>query len=106
MDSVPQLDERPIAAPNSLDFRALFNALPGLYLVLLPDDPTYTIVVANQAYAEATFTNPAEIIGRPLFDVFPDNPDDPKASGVRNLLASLRQVLATKAQHSMAAQKY
>jgi PAS domain S-box-containing protein len=106
MDSVPQLDERPIAAPNSLDFRALFDALPGLYLVLLPDDPTFTIVVANQAYAQATLTNRTEIVGRPLFDVFPDNPDDPQVSGVHNLHASLRQVLATKARHTMQVQKY
>ena len=106
MDSVPQLDESQTPAPNPLDFRALFDALPGLYLVLLPDDPTFTIVVANQAYAQATLTKPTEIVGRPLFEVFPDNPDDPHASGVRNLHASLRQVLATKATHTMPVQKY
>jgi len=106
MDSTPQLDERQIAAPNSPDFRALFDALPGLYIVLLPNDPIFTIVVANQAYAQATLTNPAEIVGRPLFDVFPDNPDDPQGSGVRNLHASLRQVLASKSRHTMAVQKY
>jgi PAS domain S-box-containing protein len=97
MDSVPQLDERQIASPNSLDFRALFDALPGLCLVFLPDDPTFTIVVANQAYAQATLTNPTEIVGRPLFEVFPDNPD---------LHASLRQVIMTKAMHAMPVQKH
>jgi PAS domain S-box-containing protein len=106
MDSVPQLGESQIGAPYSLDFRALFDALPGLYLVLLPDDPTFTIVVANQAYTQATLTNPRKIVGRPLFDVFPDNPGDPQVSGVRNLHASLRQVLATKARHTMPVQKY
>jgi len=106
MDSVPQLDESQIAAPNSLDFRALFDALPDPYLVLLPDDPIFTIVVANQAYTQATLTKPREIVGRPLFDVFPDNPDDPQVSGVRKLHASLRQVLATKARHTMPVQKY
>jgi PAS domain S-box-containing protein len=106
MDSVPQLDESQTAAPSSLDFRALFDALPGPYLVLLPDDPTFTIVVANQAYTQATLTKPREIVGRPLFDVFPDNPDDPQVSGVRNMHASLRQVLATRARHTMPVQKY
>jgi PAS domain S-box-containing protein len=88
------------------DFRALFDAVPGLYLVLLPNDPTFTIVVANNAYAQATLIKAEEIVGRGVFEVFPDNPDDPQASGVQNLLASLRHVLATKARHTMPAQKY
>ena len=38
--------------------------------------------------------------------MFPDNPDDPKATGVSNLHASLRRVLNTQAPDAMAAQKY
>ncbi len=106
MDSAQQLDEKRISEAGRPDFQALFEAVPGLYLVLLPNDPTYTIVAANQAYAKATLTDAAEIVGRPLFQVFPDNPADPEATGVRNLLASLRQVLATKARHAIPAQKY
>ena len=88
------------------DFQSLFNAVPGLYLVLLPDDPVYTIVAANNAYAQATLIDPGKIAGRGLFEVFPDNPNDPHASGVENLRASLRQVIATKAKHTMPVQKY
>jgi PAS domain S-box-containing protein len=88
------------------DFRALFDAVPGLYLVLLPNDPIYTIVATNHAYAEATLINQDEVVGRGLFEVFPDNPDDPQASGMRNLQASLRLVLATKARHTMPVQRY
>ncbi|MGA2736956.1 MAG: PAS domain-containing protein [Bryobacteraceae bacterium] len=91
---------------RALDFRDLFKALPGLYLVLLPNDPTYTIVAANDAYVKATLVDPDQIVGRGLFDVFPDNPGDPHASGVQNLRASLRQVFATKAAHTMRAQQY
>jgi len=98
------LDERRTA--EKLDFRELFDTVPGLYLVLLPDDPLFTIVAVNEAYAKATLTKPEAIVGRSLFEVFPDNPDDPRASGVRNLQASLRRVLATKAPHTRPAQKY
>ncbi|MGA2596639.1 MAG: PAS domain-containing protein [Bryobacteraceae bacterium] len=91
---------------NQIDFRALFDATPSLYLVLLPDDPKFTIVAANAAYAQATLTKPEEIVGRPAFEVFPDNPDDPHATGMRNVRASLREVLATRATHAMPAQKY
>ena len=100
MDAAPQPNR------SQIDFRALFDATPSLYLVLLPDDPRFTIVAANATYAEATFTKPAEIVGRGVFEVFPDNPQDPHASGVQNVSASLREVLATKATHTMAAQKY
>jgi len=38
--------------------------------------------------------------------VFPDNPDDPEATGTSNLHASLDRVLATRAADTMAVQKY
>ncbi|HET8730690.1 MAG TPA: ATP-binding protein, partial [Moraxellaceae bacterium] len=41
-----------------------------------------------------------------LFDVFPDNPDDPAARGVANLRASLERVIVTKSADAMAVQKY
>jgi light-regulated signal transduction histidine kinase (bacteriophytochrome) len=46
------------------------------------------------------------IVGRPLFEVFPDNPDDPNADGVANLRASLSRVLNSATADSMAIQKY
>lgn len=88
------------------DFRAFFDAAPGPYLLLLPDDPTYTIIAVNQSYAHATRTKPDEIVGCGLFEVLPDNPEDLQATGVRNLQASLRRVIAKKAADTMAVQKY
>jgi diguanylate cyclase (GGDEF)-like protein/PAS domain S-box-containing protein len=41
-----------------------------------------------------------------MFDAFPDNPEDPSASGVVNLRASLNRVLETHAPHAMPLQKY
>jgi signal transduction histidine kinase/DNA-binding response OmpR family regulator len=86
-----------------LDFRVLFESLPGLYLILSPD---LTILAVSDAYLKATLTRREAIIGRKLFEVFPDNPDDPAADGVRNLHASLRRVLASKTADTMAVQKY
>src|SRR5262249_47362317 len=90
----------PLPAP---DFRTLFESAPGLYLVLTPD---LTIVAVSHAYLRATMTTREEILGRSLFDVFPDNPDDPAANGVRNLRASLDRVLQTGQPDAMAVQKY
>jgi PAS domain S-box-containing protein len=85
------------------DFRALFEAAPNLYLVL---SPGLVIVSANDAYCRATKTERAAILGRHLFDVFPDNPDDPQASGVENLRASLTRVLQFRRPDAMPLQKY
>jgi signal transduction histidine kinase/ActR/RegA family two-component response regulator len=88
---------------SAADFRALFEGAPGLYLVLAPD---FRIVAASDAYLAATMTKRDEILGRDIFDVFPDNPDDPAATGVRNLRASLERVRREHAPDTMAVQKY
>ena len=85
------------------DFRALFESAPGLYLVVTPE---LMIVAASDAYLRATMTVREEILGRGLFDVFPDNPEDPGATGKRNLDASLQRVLHGRVADSMPIQKY
>jgi PAS domain-containing protein len=89
----------------TIDFRRVFETVPGLFLLLRPDRD-FTIVGASDEYLHATFTEREAIVGRALFDVFPDNPDDPKADGVEKLRASLERVLAGKAADHMATQKY
>ena len=85
------------------DFRRLFESAPGCYLVLTPD---LTIVAVTDAYAEATMTRREEIVGRSIFSVFPDNPEDPAASGVATLRDSLLRVLSQRRPDAMAVQKY
>ena len=85
------------------DHGGLFAGSPDAYLVLAPD---LTIVEVNDAYLRATRTRREDIIGRGLFDVFPDNPDDSTATGTTNLAASLERVLATGRPDTMAVQKY
>jgi signal transduction histidine kinase/ActR/RegA family two-component response regulator len=85
------------------DYRALFESAPGLFLVL---DPRLRIVAVSEAYLAATMTSRAAIIGQGLFEVFPDNPDDPGATGVSNLRASLDRVRRGRVADTMAVQKY
>lgn len=92
-----------IGGMEGLDFRALFESAPGCYLVL---DPDLRIVAVSDSYLRATMTDRERILGRALFEVFPDNPDDPEATGVGNLAASLERVLATGVADTMAVQKY
>jgi PAS domain-containing protein len=82
-----------------------FQESPHPYLVLDPG-PGLNIVDINDAYARATFTAREDVVGKSLFDVFPDNPDDELADGVRNLYASLRAVAATGRPNAMRIQRY
>jgi hypothetical protein len=84
---MPKLPEE-ILWPSDVqpDFRAIFESLPGNYLILARD---LTIVAVSGGYLRATMTRRDAMLGCHLFEVFPDNPDDPDATGVANLKASL-----------------
>ncbi|MDB5662575.1 MAG: hypothetical protein JWN59_913, partial [Sphingomonas bacterium] len=85
-------------------FRTLFDAAPTPFLIVVP--PDWTIVAANQAWLQVTNTTLEGQIGRKLFEVLPDDPDDPHADGVRNLSASLQQVVTSRATDVMSVQRY
>jgi hypothetical protein len=57
-------------ADRELDFGSLFEAAPGLFLVLSPDQ---RIVAVSDAYLRATMTSREAIVGRKLAEAFPDN---------------------------------
>lgn len=86
-------------------FQPEFDASPHPYMLLDPG-PGLVIVDINAAYATATLTNRANVVGRSLFEIFPDNPEDPLADGVSNLYSSLRTVGETGQAHAMAIQRY
>jgi PAS domain S-box-containing protein len=85
------------------DFQRLFENAPGLFLVL---DPGLKIAAVTEGYLRATMTKREDILGRGIFDVFPDNPQDAGATGETNLRASLERVLTQKRTDAMAVQKY
>lgn len=86
-----------------LDFQRLFESTPGRYVVLAPD---FTILAATDSYVAAAMQPREAMIGRGVFEVFPDNPDNPNADGVKNLRASLERVLRRKTAETMAMQRY
>ena len=86
------------------DFGRIFAAVTTPVLVVAP--PHWTIVAANEAWSKLTGTTLDEQIGRRLFDVFPDDPEDPSADGVETLAASLERVLANGVADIMAIQRY
>jgi signal transduction histidine kinase/CheY-like chemotaxis protein len=64
------------------------------------------IVAVSDAYARATLTDRDSIVGEGIFTIFPDNPEDAGAEGVKNLRASLERVRRDRATDVMPVQKY
>lgn len=98
--------QQPLAASAIRQaFFADFDRSPHPYLLLDPG-PGLHIVDVNAAYAAATFIERDGVVGRSLFEVFPDDPDQPFADGVNNLYASLKTVAKTGQPHAMSVQRY
>ncbi|WP_169711730.1 sensor histidine kinase [Henriciella litoralis] len=60
------------AETNALDFRHLVDSMITPYMVL---DRNLSLVYGNDAYLRATDLELEEIVGKYVFDVFPDSPD-------------------------------
>ncbi|MEU0459252.1 MULTISPECIES: SpoIIE family protein phosphatase [unclassified Streptomyces] len=90
-------------ADTAIDYAAVFQALPGMVALLTP---ALVYADVNEEFVRVSGRPREQLVGRYLFDVFPDNPNDPAATGVRNLEASLYRVLATGERDTMALQRY
>jgi signal transduction histidine kinase len=79
------------------------ETVPDSYIVVSPE---LIILTASNAYLADTLKRRDELVGRYMFDAFPDNPAAPEANAVRNWRASLEHVMATGQPHQMALQHY
>jgi serine phosphatase RsbU (regulator of sigma subunit) len=86
-----------------IDYQAVFQALPGLVALLTPD---FCYADVNDDFLRYSGRSREQLIGHYLFEVFPDNPNDPGATGAHNLEASLLRVLASGDRDTMALQRY
>ncbi|MFF4360914.1 PP2C family protein-serine/threonine phosphatase [Streptomyces sp. NPDC001604] len=88
---------------GAIDYAAVFQCLPGMVALLTPE---LVFADANEEFLRLAGRAREQVVGRYLFDVFPDNPNDSTASGMRNLEASLQRVLETGERDAMALQRY
>jgi two-component system, response regulator / RNA-binding antiterminator len=73
---------------------------------LLVVDTDLVIRDVNPAYLKATARTCDELLGIPIFEAFPDNPDDPHATGVANLSASFERVFRSARRDDVPLQRY
>ena len=88
------------------DFERILNGLPTPILVLAPDGPRFTILAASDAYLRAMLTERAAIIGKGVFEVFPDNPDDPETRAVDVARTSFQRVVDERRVDTMGIRRH
>jgi PAS domain S-box-containing protein len=81
---------------TSKEFQLVFDNLPGMYLLLAPDDPDYTILAANKSYRKTTRTTDVELEGNPVFTIFPDTKGAFNAVGKKQLSELFKDVITSK----------
>jgi len=89
----------------TVHFESLFESLPGSVVVLTPN---LDIVAASNAYLEVTMSRREAIIGKPLFQAFPKNPNDPVPGNpvAEASRAAIERLLITGKAETMPIQKY
>jgi PAS domain S-box-containing protein len=85
------------------NFEALFEASPYPYLLIAPD---LTLIGANPAFLRASGRSADQLLGRQLFDAFPADPNDPGATNVKEVRASIEIALRTRQPHTSALLRY
>lgn len=86
-----------------LDFEALFRVAPNPYMVL---DKDLRYVAVNDAYLRATKLREADLLGRNVFEIFPNDPTDPANLPLQMLRTSFARVLETRAADHIALMPY
>jgi PAS domain S-box-containing protein len=85
---------------------AVFESSPLAQLLIVPDDPVFTIAAASDAYLRLSGLTREELLGRGIFEVFPENPLNSAADGQRSLRAALEQVVSRRTSHQMPILRY
>ena len=93
------------AAQAITDFHTAHEDQPYLAALIDPA-PGLEMVAVNKTYERASGLARADVIGKNLFELFPDNPEDPDANGVHNLYDSLRRAAETGMTQGMGLQRY
>ncbi|MEO7488523.1 MAG: PAS domain-containing protein, partial [Ferruginibacter sp.] len=75
-------------------------------LIIGTDAPAYTMLDENNAYLFATHTKRENIVGKPVFGVFPANPSDSLSKNIERTIFSFEQAIKTKVTHTMYNYRY
>lgn len=88
---------------NASDLERIFRSIPAQYAAY---DLEWNIVAITDTMLASLGRSRDEVVGKNQFDVFPDNPDDPDASGNAAMLGAFERVLVEKTGHVLPIVRY
>lgn len=95
-----------LAEYSRIDFQAIFESMPGSFIVLQPNAPAYTILAISHEMVRTSGREKSQVIGKNLFEVFPENPEAATATGPASLRNSLQNVLELKKEDQLPVVRY
>ena len=85
---------------------AILGALPGNFILLRPDAPTYTIVAMSAELLRQTGRQAAQVVGQSVFVAYPANPDEAASTGPARMRAALDASLRDHQPHELPLVRY
>lgn len=83
-------------ADLTLDFKAVFEAMPGMSVLVHTDVPRYSIVAVTDNYVAVSGKTRPELIGRGFLETFSSGYDNVNNSSAQNLHDSFEYVMSHK----------
>lgn len=89
-----------------IDYDDLFHAIPGDYVVIVGDDPRFTIVEVSDTFCRFVNMDRYDVLEKPFRDVFPMSDDKESNEGTKVLIESFRECLRTQQMHDAGVVRY
>ncbi|MBD0255159.1 MAG: PAS domain-containing protein [Cytophagales bacterium] len=89
-----------------VNYQLAFEALPGSFILLAPDRPRFTILGFSEELLRQSGRRRQDIVGKGIFEVFPENPAAPSATGPASMKSSLEEAIDTRQAHQMPLVRY
>src|SRR6056297_410277 len=87
-------------------YLSIFKAIPLPAILIRANAPDFTVKNANDAYTELSGKPREELVGKNLFELFPDNPNDSASDSVKRMTTQLRAVIETGQESSKNVERY
>jgi hypothetical protein len=96
----------PVLPDDPAHFHAILAALPGNFILLLPDAPTFTIVAMSEELLRQTNRRAAQVVGQSVFSAYPENLKEAANAGPAQMRTALEASLRDKQPHLLPLVRY
>lgn len=88
---------------DELEIDGIETVLPT---IILDPGPGLKILVVNEAFATKCRLSNGQLVGRPIFDVFPENPESSESECISHTFHSINQMASLKEPQILTHQRY